>query len=52
MLPSFILNYLSERMEMAHFVQGRIPYLDHHLAKVVARMPVDMKGKGMKEKMC
>ena len=29
MLPNFILNYLGDRMEMAHSVEGRVPFLDH-----------------------
>ena len=49
-LPNFILNYLGDRMEMAHSIEGRVPFLDHHLAECAARMPVDMKVKGIREK--
>jgi asparagine synthase (glutamine-hydrolysing) len=49
-LPNFILNYLGDRMEMAHSIEGRVPFLDHHLAEVAARTPVDMKVKGIREK--
>ena len=49
-LPNFILNYLGDRMEMAHSIEGRVPYLDHHVAEVAARVPVDMKVKGIREK--
>ena len=49
-LPNFILNYLADRMEMAHSIEGRVPFLDHHLAEVAARVPVNMKVKGIREK--
>ncbi len=50
LLPNFILNYLGDRMEMSHSIEGRVPFLDHHVAEVSARVPVDMKVKGMTEK--
>jgi asparagine synthase (glutamine-hydrolysing) len=50
MLPNFILNYLGDRMEMAHSIEGRVPFLDHHVAEVAARVPVNMKVKGIREK--
>jgi asparagine synthase (glutamine-hydrolysing) len=49
-LPNFILNYLADRMEMAHSIEGRVPFLDHHVAEVAARVPVSMKVKGIREK--
>jgi len=49
-LPNFILNYLGDRMEMAHSIEGRVPFLDHHVAEAAARVPVDMKVKGIREK--
>jgi asparagine synthase (glutamine-hydrolysing) len=49
-LPNFILSYLGDRMEMAHSIEGRVPFLDHKLAEVAARMPVNMKVKGIREK--
>ena len=50
MLPNFILNYLGDRMEMAHSVEGRVPFLDHFVAEAAARVPVNLKVKGMREK--
>ena len=50
MLPNFILNYLADRMEMAHSIEGRVPFLDHHVADAAARVPVNMKVKGIREK--
>lgn len=49
-LPNFILNYLADRMEMAHSIEGRVPFLDHHAAEAAARVPVNMKVKGIREK--
>ena len=49
-LPNFILSYLGDRMEMAHSVEGRVPFLDHRVAEAAARIPVDMKVKGIREK--
>src|SRR5262249_26562960 len=30
MLPGYILTILGDRMEMAHSIEGRVPFLDHH----------------------
>jgi len=49
-LPNFILNYLADRMEMAHSIEGRVPFLDHVVAEAAARVPVSMKVKGIREK--
>lgn len=49
-LPNFILCYLGDRMEMAHSIEGRVPFLDHRVAEVSARVPVDLKVKGIREK--
>lgn len=50
LLPNFILNYLGDRMEMAHSIEGRVPFLDHHVAESAAKAPVGMKVKGIREK--
>jgi asparagine synthase (glutamine-hydrolysing) len=50
MLPNYILSNLGDRMEMSHSVEGRLPFLDHHVAELAARMPVSMKIHGMIEK--
>ncbi|MBB3604177.1 asparagine synthase (glutamine-hydrolyzing) [Mycolicibacterium sp. BK556] len=49
-MPNFILNYLADRMEMAHSIEGRVPFLDHNVAEAAARVPVGMKVKGIREK--
>ena len=42
-LPNYILNLLGDRMEMAHSVEGRVPFLDHHVVECVCRAPVSLK---------
>jgi asparagine synthase (glutamine-hydrolysing) len=37
-------------MEMAHSVEGRVPFLDHEVVELLCRMPVGMKIRGMTEK--
>ena len=49
-LANFILTFLGDRMEMAHSVEGRVPMLDHRLAECAARLPIDMKVRGLNEK--
>ena len=49
-LPNYILNLLGDRMEMAHSIEGRLPFLDHHVVECVCRAPVSLKIRGMTEK--
>jgi asparagine synthase (glutamine-hydrolysing) len=50
-LPTYILTVLGDRMEMAHSIEGRVPFLDHELAEYVARIPSAMKiGGGIEKK--
>jgi asparagine synthase (glutamine-hydrolysing) len=50
LLPNMILNYLGDRMEMAHSIEGRVPFLDHLVAESAAGIQVDMKIKDNREK--
>lgn len=50
MLPNFVLTFLSDRMEMSHSIEGRVPFLDHHVTEYAAGLPIAMKIKGMREK--
>jgi asparagine synthase (glutamine-hydrolysing) len=49
-LPGYILTVLGDRMEMAHSVEGRVPFLDHHVVEVIRAQPVTQKIRGMTEK--
>ena len=50
LLPSYILTLLGDRMEMAHSIEGRVPFLDHRVVEVVRSQPVSQKINGMTEK--
>jgi asparagine synthase (glutamine-hydrolysing) len=50
LLPNYILTALGDRVEMAHSVEGRVPFLDHLVAEYAARLPVSYKIHGMREK--
>lgn len=49
-LATYVLTFLADRMEMAHSVEGRVPFLDHHVAEYAARLPVHFKIRGLREK--
>ncbi|KAL8789741.1 MAG: hypothetical protein Q9213_000992 [Squamulea squamosa] len=42
-LPNMLLTNLSDRTEMSHSVEGRVPFLDHHLMEYVNALPPSMK---------
>lgn len=48
-LPGWIL-WKSDRLSMAHSVEVRVPFMDHPLVEVAARMPPALKLNGMEEK--
>jgi asparagine synthase (glutamine-hydrolysing) len=50
MLPYYLLTILGDRMEMAHSIEGRVPFLDHHVVEVIRSQPVSQKIHGMTEK--
>jgi asparagine synthase (glutamine-hydrolysing) len=37
-------------MEMSHSVEGRVPFMDHHVAEYLQRVPVSLKIRGTTEK--
>lgn len=43
MLPSYLLTVLGDRMEMAHSIEGRVPFLDHELVRHVVNLPTELK---------
>ncbi len=42
-LPNMLLTCLGDRTEMAHSVEARTPFLDHHLTDYVNRLPPSVK---------
>jgi asparagine synthase (glutamine-hydrolysing) len=49
-MANYILTMLGDRMEMAHSIEGRVPFLDHKLVEKLVSMPVNQKIRGMTEK--
>ncbi|HFE46177.1 MAG TPA: asparagine synthase (glutamine-hydrolyzing) [Nannocystis exedens] len=49
-LATYILRTLGDGMEMAHSIEGRLPFLDHHLFAVARRLPIDLLIRGGVEK--
>ena len=49
-MTSYILTMLGDRMEMAHSIEGRVPFLDHKVVETIVRQPVNQKVRGMTEK--
>lgn len=49
-LQSYILLTLGDGCEMAHSIEGRVPFLDHRFVELVARLPQDWKIRGGVEK--
>jgi asparagine synthase (glutamine-hydrolysing) len=50
LLPGYILTTLGDRMEMAHSIEGRVPFLDHYVVDIIRSQPVNQKINGMTEK--
>lgn len=49
-LPNYLLTLLGDRMEMGHSIEGRVPFLDHHLVEVIRSQPVTQKIRGGTQK--
>lgn len=49
-LPYYLLTVLGDRMEMAHSIEGRVPFLDHKLVEYVVQLPPELKIKKLTEK--
>jgi len=49
-LANYILKTLGDGTEMANAVEGRLPFLDHHLFEFVRALPLSFKIRGTVEK--
>lgn len=49
-LANYILRTLGDGCEMPHAVEGRVPFLDHHLWEMARTMPAHLKIRDMTEK--
>jgi asparagine synthase (glutamine-hydrolysing) len=50
LLPGYILSSQGDRVSMAHAVEGRFPFLDHRVVEFAARIPPQLKIRGLREK--
>jgi asparagine synthase (glutamine-hydrolysing) len=49
-LPNYVLTVLGDRMEMAHSIEGRVPFLDHEVVGIARGLPLSQKIRGAVEK--
>lgn len=49
-MQNYILALLGDRLEMAHSIEGRVPFLDHKLVEFSMKLPVDLKIRNLTEK--
>jgi asparagine synthase (glutamine-hydrolysing) len=49
-LPNYVLTVLGDRMEMAHSIEGRVPFLDHEVVELAMRFPGSLLINGTTEK--
>ncbi len=49
-LPNYLLTVLGDRMEMGHSIEGRVPFLDHHVVELMRSQPVTQKIRGATQK--
>lgn len=46
MLQNFFMTACGDRSEMAHAVEGRVPFLDHHVVELARNLPASIKIRG------
>jgi asparagine synthase (glutamine-hydrolysing) len=50
LLPGYILSSQSDRMAMAHSVEGRFPFLDYRVFEFASKLPASLKMKVLNQK--
>jgi asparagine synthase (glutamine-hydrolysing) len=50
LLSGYLLSAQGDRMQMAHAVEARFPFLDHRVLELAARLPERLKLRGLREK--
>jgi len=50
LLTGYLLAAQGDRMSMSHSVEARVPFLDHHLVELLARVPDSAKLRALDEK--
>jgi len=49
-LTGYLLSSQGDRVAMSHSIEGRVPFLDHHVAEFCAQIPPRLKLRGLEEK--
>ena len=49
-MAEYLLSAQGDRMAMAHSIEGRFPFLDHHVMEFCNQLPPDFKLRGLSEK--
>jgi asparagine synthase (glutamine-hydrolysing) len=50
LLAGYLLSSQGDRVAMAHAVEGRFPFLDHHVIEFASRLHPELKIRGLNEK--
>jgi asparagine synthase (glutamine-hydrolysing) len=50
LLAGYLLSSQGDRVAMAHSVEGRFPFLDHHVIEFASRLHPELKIRGLNEK--
>ena len=50
LLTGYLMASQGDRMQSAHGVEGRYPFLDHNVIALLARMPESLKVRGLRDK--
>jgi asparagine synthase (glutamine-hydrolysing) len=50
LLDGYLLHSQGDRMLMGHSVEGRFPFLDYRVAELAAKLPDDLRVRGLQEK--
>jgi asparagine synthase (glutamine-hydrolysing) len=50
LLGGYLLSSQGDRMQSAHGIEGRFPYLDHHVIEFLAGVPAQFRLRGLRDK--
>jgi len=50
LMSGYLLSSQGDRVAMANSIEGRVPFLDHHVIEFANRLPSHLKIRGLREK--